>query len=78
MSDCKDEVMMVHCHLLQQLAFSELHYFSWNIYPTKYHGLRQGFVHCLLNVIPLSFGRISSEDYELMQLKTVLESNPQM
>ncbi len=36
-----------------------------------------GLVHCLLNVMPLPFGRVSSEDCELIQLKTVLESNPQ-
>jgi hypothetical protein len=35
-------------------------------------------VHCLLNVVPLPFGRISSENRELMQLETVLESNPRM
>jgi hypothetical protein len=32
--------------------------------------------HHLLNVEPLPFGCISSEDRELMQLKTVLESSP--
>ncbi len=37
-----------------------------------------GLVHRLLNVVLLPFGRISSEDYELMQLKTVLESSPRM
>ncbi len=37
-----------------------------------------GLVHYLLNVVPLSFGCISSEDHELMHLKTVLEGSPQM
>ncbi len=35
-----------------------------------------GLVHRLLNVVPLPFGCISSEDRELMQLETVLESSP--
>ncbi len=35
-----------------------------------------GLAHCLLYVEPLPFGCISSEDCELMQLKTVLESSP--
>jgi hypothetical protein len=34
-----------------------------------------GLVHCLLNVVPLSFGHVSSEDRELMQLETVLEGS---
>ncbi len=32
--------------------------------------------HCLLNVKPLPFGCISTEDCELMQLKTVQEGRP--
>jgi hypothetical protein len=39
MSGCKDWVITLCCYLLQQLAFSELHYFSWDIHPTKYLGL---------------------------------------
>ncbi len=35
-----------------------------------------GLVHSLLYVELLRFGSVSSEDRELMQLKTVLESNP--
>jgi hypothetical protein len=41
----------------------------------SYSGLL-GLVHHLLNVEPLLFGSISSEDHELMQLKTVSESSP--
>ncbi len=33
-------------------------------------------VHCLLYVEPLPFGCISSEDHELVQFTTVLESSP--
>ncbi len=35
-----------------------------------------GLAHRLLYVKPLSFGSVSSEDRELMQLKTVSESSP--
>ncbi len=35
-----------------------------------------GLAHCLLNVEPLPFGSISTEDRELMQLKTDLEGHP--
>jgi hypothetical protein len=35
-----------------------------------------GLAHHLLNVKPLPFGNISSEDRELMELKTVSESSP--
>jgi hypothetical protein len=35
-----------------------------------------GLAHCLLNVVLLPFGRVSSEDCELMQLETVSESSP--
>jgi hypothetical protein len=35
-----------------------------------------GLAHHLLNVEPLPFGCISSEDRELMQLKTVSECSP--
>jgi hypothetical protein len=35
-----------------------------------------GLVHCLLYVEPLPFESISSEDRELMQLKTVSKSSP--
>jgi hypothetical protein len=35
-----------------------------------------GLVHCLLNVEPLPFGCISTEDCELTQLKTVQEGRP--
>jgi hypothetical protein len=38
----------------------------------SHSGLR-GLVHHLLNVEPLPFGCVSSEDCELMQLKTVQE-----
>ena len=37
-----------------------------------------GLVHHLLYVEPLPFSSISSEDRELMQLKTVLESSPRL
>ncbi len=40
------------------------------------HSGSQGLAHRLLYVEPLPFGSISSEDCELMQLKTVLESSP--
>ncbi len=35
-----------------------------------------GLRHCLLYIELLPFGSISSEDHELMQLKTVSESSP--
>ncbi len=35
-----------------------------------------GLAHCLLNVEPLTFGSISTEDRMLTQLKTVLEGSP--
>jgi hypothetical protein len=35
-----------------------------------------GLAHRLLHVEPLPFGSVSSEDLELMQLKTVSESSP--
>ncbi len=35
-----------------------------------------GLAHCLLNVEPLPFGCISTEDCELMQLKTVSDGHP--
>jgi hypothetical protein len=35
-----------------------------------------GLAHCLLNVEPLPFGCVSTEDCELMQLKTVQEGHP--
>jgi hypothetical protein len=35
-----------------------------------------GLAHCLLNVEPLPFGCVSTEDCELMQLKTVSEGHP--
>jgi hypothetical protein len=41
------------------------------------HSGSLGLAHHLLDVVPLPFGRISSEDHELMQLKTVSESSPQ-
>jgi hypothetical protein len=37
-----------------------------------------GLAHHLLNVEPLPFGCISTEDCELMQLKTVSESSPHL
>ncbi len=37
-----------------------------------------GLAHHLLNVAPLPFGCVSSDDCKLMQLETVLESDPQM
>ncbi len=37
-----------------------------------------GLAHCLLYVEPLPFGHISSEDCELLQLKTVSESSPRV
>jgi hypothetical protein len=36
-----------------------------------------GLAHCLLNVVPLTFGRVSSEDLKLMQLEIVSEGSPQ-
>jgi hypothetical protein len=35
-----------------------------------------GLAHSLLNEVLLPFGHISSEDHELMQLKTVSKSSP--
>jgi hypothetical protein len=35
-----------------------------------------GLVHRLLDVEPLPFGSVSTEDRELLQLKTVLEGHP--
>jgi hypothetical protein len=35
-----------------------------------------GLVYRLLNVEPLPFGSVSTEDYELMQLKAVSEGYP--
>ena len=35
-----------------------------------------GLAHCLLNLEPLTFGSVSTEDRELMQLKTVSERHP--
>ncbi len=35
-----------------------------------------GLAHCLLNIDSLPFGCISTEDSELMQLKTVQEGRP--
>ncbi len=40
------------------------------------HSNPLGLVHRLVNVEPLPFGCISSEDHELMQLKTVSEGCP--
>jgi hypothetical protein len=37
-----------------------------------------GLAHPLLNVGPLPFGSISTEDRELMQLKTVLKGHPHL
>ncbi len=37
-----------------------------------------GYMHPLLNVEPLSFGCISTEDCELMLLKTVYEEHPHL
>ncbi len=35
-----------------------------------------GLAHCLLNVEPMPFGSVSTEDRELMQLKSVSEGHP--
>ncbi len=42
------------------------------------HGGPLGLVHPLLNLVMLPFGCVSSEDRELMKLKTVLEGSPRM
>jgi hypothetical protein len=64
--------------VLQHREVSDIVIYHSHLQNMLLHSGPLGLAHRLLNVEPLLFGSVSTEDRELMQLKSAVEEHPRV